>query len=436
MKRVAFKTLGCKVNQYETEAMEELFLKRGYERTTDVCNCDVYVVNTCTVTGVSDAKCRQQINRIKGKNPEAIVAVVGCYAQVSPEEIRALDNVDIIIGTKGRGRIVDLVEQVGAQRGEPVVAVENLDEHREFDELEIATELENTRAYMKIQEGCDMFCTYCIIPYARGHIASRALLSILREAHGLSERGFKEIVLTGIHVASYGKDLKEPLELIDIIEKVADLPGIERIRLSSIEPRWINAKKLERLRATGKFCDHFHLSLQSGSDKVLRAMNRKYDLALYEEKMALIRSYFPECGLTTDIIVGFPGETEADFADTLAFAERIGFSKIHIFPYSPREGTPAHAFTGQVAADEKKRRAHELALVEARLRRDFLGAQLGKTAEVLFEAASPDADSMYGYTTNYIRVEAPRDERLINRVVTVRLVEAAEDHLLAECVEA
>ena len=347
MKRFAFKTLGCKVNQYETEAMEELFLHRGYVKADSEEETDVYVVNTCTVTSASDAKSRQQINRIKRKNPQAIVAVVGCYAQVAPEEIEALENVDIILGTKGRAMLVDLVEAV-KEGEEPIIRVNDLEDDRAFDELAISTELAKTRATIKIQEGCDMFCTYCIIPYARGHIASRPMESIIKEVEDLAGKGFKEFVLTGIHVASYGKDQGGTLDLMDVIEAIAKIDGVDRIRLSSMEPRWVSADRLQRLKQIPQFCDHFHLSLQSGSDEILRLMNRKYDTSLYKEKVDLIREFYPDCGITTDVIVGFPGESEENFQETLHFVQEIQFSRIHIFPYSAREGTPAALFDGAV----------------------------------------------------------------------------------------
>lgn len=433
MKRFAIRTLGCKVNQYETEAMEELFLRNGYQRVEDREVCDVYVINTCTVTSLSDAKCRQQIHRVRRLNPEAVIAVVGCYSQVAPEEIEKIEGVDLILGTKGRARIVELVEECAAS-GRQINAVTDLDEDRSYDELPINTELSMTRAYIKIQEGCDMFCTYCIIPYARGHIASRPLHSIREEAERLSDGGFREVVLTGIHVASYGKENGGKEGLIDAIETVASVEGIERIRLSSLEPRWVRREFLERMKQTGKICDHFHLSLQSGSDPVLKLMNRKYDKDTYREKIALIREVFPDAGITTDVIVGFPGETRREFEETVRFCEEIGFSRIHIFPYSPRKGTPAADYEETADGAEKKRRARELAEVEERLRLGFLRSHIGTEAEVLFEEFSGDGMTMAGYTSNYMRVECPRDFDAINRVRRVRLNALAGEVLQGELV--
>lgn len=434
MKRFFFRTLGCKVNQYETEAMEELFLRRGYEEAKSEEDCDVYVVNTCTVTATSDAKSRQQINRIKKKNPDAVVAVVGCYSQIAPEVIESMEHVDIILGTKGRSRIVDMVESF-KENGKRIIEVGDVSKNRTFDELSITTEMDMTRAYIKIQEGCDMFCTYCIIPYARGHIASRKLGAIIVEAKTLAQNGFKEIVLTGIHVASYGKDQGGKIDLIDVIEEIAKIPGIERIRLSSIEPRWVTTEKLLRLKATGKFCDHFHLSLQSGCDKILKSMNRHYDTKIFSERIDLIREVFPDCGITTDVIVGFPDETEDDLNKTIEFCKKIGFSRIHIFPYSQRTGTPAAIFKNQVSPEIKKKRVSKLEKVEEALRFNFLEEHIGENGKVLFENETNDLNTMTGYTKNYIRVEAKRDENRINKVSNVLFVTRDGDKLFAEVID-
>lgn len=427
MKTVTFYTLGCKVNQYESEAMEEAFLDRGYRAVGRDEGADVFVINTCTVTHVADAKCRQAIRRAKRKNPQAVVAVVGCYVQVAPETVRAIEGVDVLIGTKGRDRIVDAVEEVSAT-GKKVEDVVDLDQVRRFDELGIATELSTTRAAIKVQEGCEMYCSYCIIPYARGHMASRDQGAILEEVRRLVRKGIKEYVLTGIHVASYGKEkgpdgqveAERPRDLIDLVEAVAEIPGVERIRLSSIEPRWVTPEKLLRLAACGKFADHFHLSLQSGSDRILKAMNRKYDKALYLEKIREIRKVFPHAGLTTDVIVGFPGETEEDFRETLAFVEEVGFSKIHIFPYSKREGTPAALFRNQVPPSIKKDRAARLAKREIALRHSFMDRMEGEEVRVLFEEGG-DKGNMEGYTGNYLRVRMKRKETWVNRIISGRI---------------
>ena len=422
MRKFNIETLGCKVNQYESEALEKLFEESGFERVGKDEKADVYVINTCTVTGQAAAKSRQQINRAKRENPEAQIAVVGCYSQVSPEDIKEL-GVDVIIGTKERSRVLELLEE-SKRLGTTISIVDNIKRNQEFDELEFNTDRDMTRAYLKIQEGCNMFCSYCIIPYARGPISSRDMDNIIEETKTLADKGYKEVVLTGIHVESYGKDKgKDYFRLIDLVEKIAEIEGIYRIRLSSVEPRIITDDFLERYKATGKGCDHFHLSLQSGSDTILEAMNRKYTTAEYKEKVDLIRQYLPEAGITTDIIVGFPGETKELFNETMKFVEGIAFSKIHVFPFSGRKGTPAYEFDGQVEGPIKKQRAHELADKEEKISINFLDSFIGKELEVLFEADSSREVTTEGYSTNYLRVSVPRDDELINQIRRVKIIE-------------
>lgn len=422
MRKFNIETLGCKVNQYESEALEKLFEESGFERVGKDEKADVYVINTCTVTGQAAAKSRQQINRAKRENPEAQIAVVGCYSQVSPEDIKEL-GVDVIIGTKERSRVLELLEE-SKRLGTTISIVDNIKRNQEFDELEFNTDRDMTRAYLKIQEGCNMFCSYCIIPYARGPISSRDMDNIIEETKTLADKGYKEVVLTGIHVESYGKDKgKDYFRLIDLVEKIAEIEGIYRIRLSSVEPRIITDDFLERYKATGKGCDHFHLSLQSGSDTILEAMNRKYTTAEYKEKVDLIRQYLPEAGITTDIIVGFPGETKELFNETMKFVEGIAFSKIHVFPFSGRKGTPAYEFDGQVEGPIKKQRAHELADKEEKIAINFLDSFIGKELEVLFEADSSREVTTEGYSTNYLRVSVPRDDELINQIRRVKIIE-------------
>lgn len=422
MRKFNIETLGCKVNQYESEALEKLFEESGFERVGKDEKADVYVINTCTVTGQAAAKSRKQINRAKRENPEAQIAVVGCYSQVSPEDIKEL-GVDVIIGTKERSRVLELLEE-SKRLGTTISIVDNIKRNQEFDELEFNTDRDMTRAYLKIQEGCNMFCSYCIIPYARGPISSRDMDNIIEETKTLADKGYKEVVLTGIHVESYGKDKgKDYFRLINLVEKIAEIEGIYRIRLSSVEPRIITDDFLERYKATGKGCDHFHLSLQSGSDTILKAMNRKYTTAEYKEKVDLIRQYLPEAGITTDIIVGFPGETKELFNETMKFAEGIAFSKIHVFPFSGRKGTPAYEFDGQVEGPIKKQRAHELADKEEKIAINFLDSFIGKELEVLFEADSSREVTTEGYSTNYLRVSVPRDDELINQIRRVKIIE-------------
>lgn len=395
-------TLGCKVNQYESEAVEEIFLKKGYKKVES--GADIHVINTCTVTNMSDRKSRQMISRARKDNPDGVIAVMGCYSQVKPEEVKKIEGVDIILGSRNKEEVVGLCEEILKDRGK-IVEVGSFSKESPIEELEISKQNEMTRAYIKIQDGCNMYCSYCLIPYARGNIVSRDLEDIYEEAERLGKNGYKEVVLTGIHVASFGKDLGGGISLIDAIEKIAEIPEIERIRLSSMEPRHITGEFLERMKATGKACDHFHLSLQSGSDHVLSLMNRKYDTELFRQKVDLIREVFPNAGLTTDIIVGFPGESDKDFKDTLNFVKEINFSKVHIFKYSKRDGTKAAEMPCQVDGNIKKERAQVLAEVEEKNRKAFLQSQLGKTLEVLFESER-EGDFSYGYSTNYLRVKA------------------------------
>ena len=430
MKKVKFSTLGCKVNQYETEAMAELFVKNGYEITEDY-NCDVFVLNTCTVTNLSDRKSRQQISKIRSENSDAIIAVVGCYSQVSPDEIENIEGVNVILGTKYRKEIVELCEL--AQSSNKIInKVESIGKNREFEELTINTEHSMTRAYIKIQEGCSQFCSYCIIPYARGPIRSRNIRDIVLEAKRLADNGFKEIVLTGIHVASYGKDLEnDDIGLIDVIEDIGQIDKIKRIRLSSLEPRIVDKQFLDRLSKVEQFCDHFHLSLQSGSDSILQSMNRKYDTNLYEKTINLIRKYYPNAAITTDIIVGFPGETDEDFEKTLDFVDKIQFSKIHVFKYSNRKGTVASKMKNQVSGVVKKERS-KLLIEKSKYYTDkFLDNMLNEPIKVLFESKNDDG-YIKGYTTNYIRVKREYNPNLSNKIIDVVCNRRENEELVCE----
>lgn len=430
MKKVKFSTLGCKVNQYETEAMAELFVKNGYEITEDY-NCDVFVLNTCTVTNLSDRKSRQQISKIRSENSDAIIAVVGCYSQVSPDEIENIEGVNVILGTKYRKEIVELCEL--AQSSNKIInKVESIGKNREFEELTINTEHSMTRAYIKIQEGCSQFCSYCIIPYARGPIRSRNIRDIVLETKRLADNGFKEIVLTGIHVASYGKDFDtDDIGLIDVIEDIGNIDKIKRIRLSSLEPRIVDKQFLDRLSKVQQFCDHFHLSLQSGSDSILESMNRKYDTDLYEKTINLIREYYPNAAITTDIIVGFPGETDEDFEQTLSFVDKIQFSKIHVFKYSNRKGTVASKMKNQVSGVVKKERS-KLLIEKSKYYTDkFLDNMLNQPIKVLFESKNDDG-YIKGYTTNYIRVKREYNPNLSNKIIDVVCNRRENEELVCE----
>lgn len=428
MKKVAFHTLGCKVNQYETEAMEKIFEENQFKIVEDTEVADVYVINTCTVTNLSDRKSRQFIRKVKKINKDAIVAVVGCYSQVSPEEVEKIEGVDVIIGTSDRNKIVELCEKAKYEN-KKINIVRSIKTYKEFEKIEVEDIKSKTRAYIKIQDGCNQFCSYCIIPYARGPIRSRDKDDILSEIEILSKSGFKEIVLTGIHVASYGKDLGD-INLGELIQEIALIKDIERIRLSSVEPNLITEDFMNILVSTKKVCDHFHLSLQSGSNNILKKMNRKYTREEYKEKVDLIRKYMPDAGITTDIIVGFPGETEKEFNETIEFVREIGFSRIHVFKYSPRKGTPAAKYKNQVHGKIKNQRSKELITLGEELTEIFNKRFLNKKMDILYEEK---IDDFYeGYTTNYIRVKASANNDIIGNIVETKIINSKDGYLIGE----
>lgn len=429
MKKAASFALGCKVNQYESEAIAELFAEKGYEIVGIDEEADVYVINTCTVTNFGDKKSRQLIRKVKRQNENAIVAVVGCYAQTAPKELMEIAGVNLVIGTKDRAQIVEMVEQYDRANG-----VENhvsdIMKERVFEPLSIQKLANRTRAYLKIQDGCSQYCSYCIIPYARGPIRSREPQEVVAEVKRLAENGFKEVVLTGIHVASYGKDRRDT-SLLDILKQVHEVEGIERIRFSSIEPNVVTEEFAQTMAALPKVCDHFHLSLQSGCDKTLKEMNRKYDTEKYRQAAATLRKYLPKVALTTDIIVGFPGETEEDFRESYAFAEEIGFAKIHVFPYSPKRGTPAAARKDQLLNAVKSERSHTLIRLSDRMAADFLADAVGTDAEVLYERAV--GDGIYeGHTTNYMKVHGRSEADLTNRIAKTHITRAEGEMLFGD----
>ena len=429
MKKAASFALGCKVNQYESEAIAELFAEKGYEIVGIDEEADVYVINTCTVTNFGDKKSRQLIRKVKRQNENAIVAVVGCYAQTAPKELMEIAGVNLVIGTKDRAQIVEMVEQYDRANG-----VENhvsdIMKERVFEPLSIQKLANRTRAYLKIQDGCSQYCSYCIIPYARGPIRSREPQEVVAEVKRLAENGFKEVVLTGIHVASYGKDRRDT-SLLDILKQVHEVEGIERIRFSSIEPNVVTEEFAQTMAALPKVCDHFHLSLQSGCDKTLKEMNRKYDTEKYRQAAATLRKYLPKVALTTDIIVGFPGETEEDFRESYAFAEEIGFAKIHVFPYSPKRGTPAAARKDQLLNAVKSERSHTLIQLSDRMAADFLADAVGTDAEVLYERAV--GEGIYeGHTTNYMKVHGRSEIDLTNRIAKTHITRAEGEMLFGD----
>lgn len=408
MKKAAFYTLGCKVNQYETEAMSELFLKSGYEICDFNSYADVYIINTCTVTAMSDRKSRQIIRRAKKHNPNAIVIVAGCYAQTNPDALLKLNEVNLIIGNTGRKKIVELCESIGFNSH--ISTVDDIMKQHDFENIPITSYHERTRAYIKIQEGCNQFCSYCIIPYARGPIRSREMEDVLEQTKILSQNGYREVIYTGIHVASYGLDTGKPL-LADLLTQADKLEGIKRIRLSSIEPMTLNDEFVNSIKDCKKLCHHFHLSLQSGCDETLKRMNRKYTTAQYEQIVLGLRKNYPDVAITTDIMTGFPGETDEEFKKTVEFVKRIGFADAHIFQYSQREGTVAAKRPDQISPEIKEKRSKILISLCEKSRDEFLSTFVGKNLEVLFEQKRNDG-YFEGKTSNYITVAVKCDDDL------------------------
>jgi len=431
VKKVTFHTLGCKVNQYETQAMSELFQEAGYYIVGDTELADVYIINTCTVTNIGDKKSRQFIRRVKRNNPDAIVAVVGCYAQTAPKEVLDVEGVNIVIGTNDRNKIVSLVEDCSID--EKINMVDDIMKVKEFEEMSIKEVKEKTRGVLKIQEGCNQYCSYCIIPYARGPIRSRQQSEIIKEVKNLVANGFKEVVLTGIHVASYGKDLNIKNGLMATLQEVNDIDGLERIRLSSLEPTLFTDDFLSELKKLDKICEHFHLSLQSGCDKILKKMNRRYTTEKYRNIANKIRSFYPDVALTTDIIVGFPGENDEDFEETYNFVEEINFSDIHVFKYSPRQGTPAAGFVDQVDGKIKHLRSEKLITLGQNMKKDYISRFIGKNRSVLFETESKYMEGyIEGLTDNYLKVLVKGGKELEGRLENVNLKVLEKEFIIGD----
>ena len=429
MKKVAFYTLGCKVNQYETEAMLEMFKKDGYTQVDSEDFADVYVINTCTVTHMSDRKSRQYIRRMKKKNPNAIIAVVGCYSQVSPEEILDIEEVNLVMGTNERRQIVEEIKKIDAKNNK-ISTVDDIMKVRAFEEIEISQANGRTRAFIKIQDGCDRFCTYCIIPYARGgKVRSRDLESIVSEVEKLVLNGYKEVVLTGIHVASYGKDIKdENTNLLKVIKTINEIDGIERIRLSSVEPVLFTDEFVSEVSKMEKVCPHYHLSLQSGCDETLKRMNRRYTTKEYKEIVDRLRENIPNVAITTDVIVGFPGETNDEFKATYEFLKDIELSQMHVFKYSPRKGTPAATMENQIDPQMKQIRSDKLLSLNKENFAKFAGKFIGKEMDVLFESSV--AENTYeGLTTNYIRVLVKSDKDIHGEILKVKLTDIKDEYV-------
>lgn len=437
MRKIAFYTLGCKVNQSDTASMEGIFRRAGYEVVDFGSPADVYLINTCVVTNTGQRKSRQIINRAVRHNPLSLIVVTGCYPQTAPEEVRAIAGVDVIIGNQERARIVELVEQALENKQTEILDnVQKMTVDTKFEELGVGTETDKTRAFLKIQEGCNQYCTYCIIPYARGPLRSRSLESIRSEVAKLVEAGYKEVVLIGIHLGCYGKELAKEgkhITLYDAVQAVLSVEGMCRVRLGSLESVEVEPRLLELMANEPRLCKHLHLPLQSGCDKILQAMHRPYDTARFTQLLQQIRAQVPDVAITTDIIVGFPGETEEDFATTLAFAEKCGFAKMHIFPYSKRKGTPAEKMPNQVDEAVKGERAARLAAVDEKLHQAMLKQMVGKTEEVLFEQPV-DAANMEGLCGPYLRVVVPGTSELANTIAQVKITGIVDDWLTGEIV--
>ena len=436
MAKIAFYTLGCKVNQADTASMENLFLRSGHQLVSFDGEADVYIINTCVVTNTGQRKSRQTIHRAIRKNPNALIVVTGCYPQTAAEEVKAIAGVDMIIGNQDRAQIVQLVEERLAHRQTDTLdAVHKLTASTAFEEMAAGDITDKTRAFLKIQEGCNQFCTYCIIPYARGPLRSRSLESIRTETQRLISAGFKEIVLIGIHLGCYGKENPDGPTLYDAVKTVLDVPGVQRLRLGSLESVEVEPRLLTLMQEDARFCRHLHLPLQSGCDKILQAMHRPYTTAKFKTLLADIKTRVPDIAITTDVIVGFPGETEADFETTCKFAESCGFSKMHIFPFSARKGTPAEKFAGAVTEAVKKERADILGRIDETMHKAFLQAMVGQTAEVLFEQPAGE-DYFEGLTGNYQRVFVKSGGRnLGGEILPVKITAFDGEKLLGEIIK-
>ena len=430
MKRVSFYTLGCKVNQYETNGMTQKFKEAGYE-IVDVNDdiSDVCIVNTCTVTNMSDRKSRQLLRRVKEKNHQAIIVAVGCYAQVAKEELQKMEEIDIVLGNEEKKDIVNYIEEYFKQNHK-LIEVQDIASKKEFSDMGQITYTEKTRAVIKVQDGCNQFCSYCIIPYARGRVRSRKIENVIDEIKHIAQKEIKEVVITGIHVASYGKDLKEDIGLIDLLEKINEVDGIERIRLGSLEPMIITEEFIKRLSKLEKICHHFHLSLQSGCTETLKRMNRKYTIQEFTKVVELLRKTYPDVELTTDIIVGFPGETEEEFKITYNYLKEIKFYKMHVFQYSPRKGTKAAVMENQISPELKAKRSKELIELSNKNQEEINKQYIGKELKVLFEEC--ENGIIKGHTSNYIMVEAEGTENNCNKIINVEIEKAEHEELVGK----
>lgn len=431
MKKAALHNLGCKVNAYETEAMQHLLEEAGYEIVPFTQKADVYVINTCSVTNMADRKSRQMLHKAKKNNPDSIVVAAGCYVQTSEKEVLNDLSVDIVIGNDRKHDLVRLLEEYSLDSVNDTVDDINDGKH-DFEELFIDQTKEHTRAFIKVQDGCNQFCSYCIIPYARGRVRSRRFENVIAEVERLAANGFKEVVLTGIHLSSYGVDFEEAVGLLELIQAVNAVKGIERIRLGSLEPKIVTEHFASELSKLDKICPHFHLSLQSGCDATLKRMNRKYTTKEYERGCELLRKYFVHPAITTDVIVGFPGETEEEFEQTKAYLERIHFYEMHIFKYSKRKGTRAAVMPDQIDEQIKAARSEKLIALGHDMSKEFRKFYIGKDEEALFEEKAVIGDKEYfvGYTKEYVKVAKETDENLENQIVSGRISGMLTDEIL------
>lgn len=428
--KVGFLTLGCKVNQYETNGMIQRFKEHGYDIVEFDDKADIYIINTCTVTNMSDRKSRQFLRQAKKNNPDSVVVAVGCYVQVSKDELEQIPEIDLCLGTNDKTQIVEYVEKYIDEKNKKE-ELDNILYDANFEDFGSVTYTEKTRAVIKVQDGCDRFCSYCIIPFARGKVRSRKPESVIQEIKEIAKSGIKEVVVTGIHVASYGRDFKEDYRLIDLLEEINKIDGIERIRLGSIEPLLITEDFMERLIKLEKVCHHFHLSLQSGCTETLKRMNRRYTAEEFEVIVERLRKYYKDVILTTDIIVGFPNESEEEFECTYEYLKKINFYKMHVFKYSPRKGTKASEMPEQIPGDIKEIRSKRLLELSDNNETRFLDSYIGKTVEVLFEEC--DEQGYYkGHTANYIMVKVKSEEDLSNKIVNVVVRKRDELCLIAE----
>jgi threonylcarbamoyladenosine tRNA methylthiotransferase MtaB len=430
--KVAFSTLGCRVNQYESEAMTEKFLREHYEVVSYDSFADVYVINTCTVTNMGDKKSRQMISRARRQNSEAVIAVVGCYSQIAPEEVSKIEGVDVVLGTRNKGDIIYWVNRAREERAQ-MVEVNDVLRNNVFEELNIEEYQTKTRAFLKIQDGCNRFCSYCLIPFARGAVCSKKPEKVMEEVRELAKNGFKEIILSGIHTASYGIDLEGKVNLVSLLEDIDKVEGIERIRIGSIDPTFFTEGVIERIVKLKKLCPHFHLSLQSGCDETLKRMNRQYTTKDYREVVEDLRKHIPDVSITTDIIVGFPGETDEEFNKTYEFLRDIKLTKMHIFKFSPRKGTRAAEMKAQIDGDTKEQRSSKLIVLSSLNEAEFMQKFVGRTMDVLYEHLNDKETNKYeGYTQNYVKVITEYNRDVEGQILNTKIIDSNEEFIIGK----